>query len=88
LPGVTVLGRTAERVPVAAFTVAGHTPDEVGDVLERYRVSVWTGEGGLGELMTAFGADELGGAVYVGLAPHTSPGEIDQLLTALETIAG
>lgn len=83
MPGVTVLGSTTERVPVLAFTVAGRHPDEVGDALQRNGVSVWTGGGGLSELMTAFGADELGGAVYVGLMPHTSPIELDQLLDGL-----
>lgn len=88
LPRVTVLGDAGRRVPVAALTVAGHRPVEVGRVLERHRVSVWTGDGGLRALMAAFGVDELGGAVYLGLAPHTTAGEIEQLLDALESIAG
>ena len=49
--------------------------------LAAHGVSVWTG-GGLSELMTAFGADELG-AGYVGLMPHTTPAEVDQLLDGL-----
>jgi hypothetical protein len=48
---------------------------------------VWTGGGGLSELMTAFGADEIGGAVYVGLMPHTTTGEIDQLLDGLRELS-
>jgi cysteine desulfurase family protein (TIGR01976 family) len=86
MPGVTVLGSTTERVPVLAFTIAGRHPDEVGDALQRHGVSVWTGGGGLSELMSAVGADELGGAVYVGLMPHTAPAEIDQLLDGLSEL--
>jgi cysteine desulfurase family protein (TIGR01976 family) len=83
LPGVTVLGTATERLPMAAFTVAGHTPEQVGDFLQRRRVSVWTGPSGMSELMTAVGADELGGASYVGLMPHTAANEVEQLLDAL-----
>ncbi len=86
LAGLTVLGSTADRVPVVACTVARRHPDEVGDALRRHGVSVWTGSGGQSELMTAFGTDELGGAVYAGLMPHTAPGEVDQLLEALRTL--
>jgi cysteine desulfurase family protein (TIGR01976 family) len=83
LPTVTVLGTATERLPMAAFTVARHTPDEVGDFLNRRGISVWTGPSGLTELMAALGADELGGATYVGLMPHTTANEVDQLLGAL-----
>lgn len=83
LPGVTVLGRGAERVPVVAFSIAGRRPGQVAEELARRGVSVWTGPAGLSELMTAFGADELGGAVFAGLMPHTSAAEVDQLLDGL-----
>jgi hypothetical protein len=33
--------------------------------------------------MAALGADELGGATYVGLMPHTTANEVDQLVDAL-----
>ncbi len=85
IDGVTVLGSSPNRVPVVAFTVAGRKPAEVAALLERQRVSVWSGGGELDELMAAFGVDELGGAVYAGLAPYTTVAEIDQLLAALES---
>lgn len=81
--GVTVLGSTTNRLPVAAFTVAGFSPDHVGDFLQRRGVSVWTGPSGMTELVSSFGADELGGAVYVGLMPYTAHHEVDQLLEGL-----
>ncbi len=85
--GVTLLGSNLERVPAAAFTVAGYTPTEVGDFLQSRGVSVWTGANGMTELMTALGADELGGTVHVGLMPHTTISEIDQLVRAVKELA-
>lgn len=87
LPGVTVLGSATERVPLAAFTVARQRPDQVGEFLARRGVSVWTGAGSMPEFLSAVGADELGGAVYVGLMPHTTIHEIDRLLDGLSEIA-
>ena len=86
LPGVTVLGAAERTLPVAAFMVAGRTPDQVGGFLHRHDVSVWTGPAGLGELLRAVGADEIGGACFVGLMPHTSAGEVGQLLEALRRL--
>jgi cysteine desulfurase family protein (TIGR01976 family) len=86
-PGVFVLGDSAERLPVAAFTVDGKHPAEVGDFLQRHGISVWTGQTGMSALMTAMGADELGGAVFVGLMPHTTLAEVDQLLGALRELS-
>jgi selenocysteine lyase/cysteine desulfurase len=88
VPGVTVLGRSANRLPVAAFTVARHRPDQVGDLLLRRGISVWTGPSGMTQLMTTLGADEMGGAAYVGLMPHTTFGEVEHLLNALTSLTG
>jgi cysteine desulfurase family protein (TIGR01976 family) len=87
LPGVTVLGPGRERVPVVAFSVAGRRPGQVAEHLARRGVSVWSGPSGQSELLTAFGADELGGAVFAGLMPHTTPSEVDQLLDGLAALA-
>ena len=84
LRGVTVLGTATDRLPMAAFTVAWHTPAQVGDHLQRSGISAWTGPPGLTELLTAFGADEIGGATYVGIMPHTTRAELDILLNALD----
>ncbi len=84
--GVTVLGTATARLPAIAFTVARHSPDEVGDLLQRRGVSVWTGPSGMGQLMSAIGVDETGGAAYAGLMPHTTAGEIEQLLDALSSL--
>jgi cysteine desulfurase family protein (TIGR01976 family) len=83
---VTVLGASTERLPVAAFTVAGFSPAHVADFLQRRGVSVWTGPTDMTELVASYGADELGGAVYVGLMPYTAPHEIEHLLEALDDL--
>ncbi len=83
LPGVTVLGAPERALPVTAFTVSGRTPEQVGSFLHRHNVSVWTGQAGIGELLRVVGADEIGGACFVGLMPHTSTAEVTQLLEAL-----
>ncbi|GAB2473526.1 cysteine desulfurase-like protein [Jatrophihabitans fulvus] len=86
LPGVTVLGSADRVLPVAAFTVAGYRPDEVGTHLQRHDVSVWTGASGVDEVLRAFGADELGGAAFLGLMPHTSGAEVQQFLDAMRAL--
>jgi len=88
LPGVTVLGAPAQRVPVTAFTVLGNSPAKVGTHLAQHNISVWTGPSGTAQLMSVLGVDELGGAVHVGLMPHSTRAEVDQLITALSRIAG
>jgi cysteine desulfurase family protein (TIGR01976 family) len=88
LEHVTVLGAGPRRLPMAAFTVGGSTPAQVGEQLRRRGVSVWTGRSGSSQVLQAFGADELGGAVFVGLMPYTAAKEVDQLLTALADLLG
>jgi selenocysteine lyase/cysteine desulfurase len=83
LPHVTVFGGPGPRLPVLAFTVARRRPSQVGEFLARRGVSVWTGPSGLTQLMTSFGADEIGGAAFAGFMPHTTIGEVDQLLAGL-----
>jgi selenocysteine lyase/cysteine desulfurase len=86
MPHVTVLGGPDRHLPVAAFTVAEHTPAQVGAHLASRRISVWTGPSGMTELLRAFGADEFGGASFLGVMPHTAPSEIDQLLDAVRDL--
>lgn len=85
---VTVLGTATERLPTAAFSVAGYEPAHVGEYLQRRGISVWTGPSGVTELLTAFGADEFGGAAFVGVMPHTAMREVHMFLEALAALAG
>jgi cysteine desulfurase family protein (TIGR01976 family) len=87
VPGVTVLGSERDRLPLLAFTMSGLDPSRVGEHLLRSGVSVWTGPSGITELMTAIGTDEMGGASFIGLMPHTTVAELDLLINALEALA-
>jgi selenocysteine lyase/cysteine desulfurase len=71
---------------VVALTVAGRSPAQVGEALARRGVSVWTGPSDMSELMRAFGADELGGAIFAGVMPHTSAAEVETLLEGLDAL--
>lgn len=86
MPHVTVLGGPDRVLPVAAFTVKGVRPDEVGAHLHRREVSVWTGPSGVTELLRAFGAYEVGGATFLGVMPHTTRGEVGQFLDAVREL--
>jgi cysteine desulfurase family protein (TIGR01976 family) len=82
-PHVTVLGSLEHRLPVLAFTVSRYTAEQAADALSRSGVAVWTGHTQVDSLLEAFGADEQGGANFVGLMPHTTSAEIDLLLDGL-----
>jgi len=86
MPHVTVLGGPERDLPVAAFTVAEHTPEQVGRHLTARRISAWTGPSGMTELLHAYGADEFGGATFLGVMPHTAPAEIGQFLDAIREL--
>jgi cysteine desulfurase family protein (TIGR01976 family) len=86
IPGVTVLGSPAARVPLMSFVVDGRKPFEVGDFLKSRGISVWTGPTGMSLFMRTFGADELGGTVQAGLMPHSTRAEIERFARALEAL--
>jgi selenocysteine lyase/cysteine desulfurase len=86
--GITLLGSGTERVPVLAFTVAGHPPAAVGDFLRSRGISVWAGPNGMSQLMVSLGADELGGAVHVGVMPHTTAAELDHFVHSMAEFTG
>ncbi|HEY3717246.1 MAG TPA: aminotransferase class V-fold PLP-dependent enzyme [Jatrophihabitantaceae bacterium] len=84
MPGVTLLGSPTNRVPLVSFAIDGRKAFEIGDYLKSRGISVWTGPSGMSLFMSTFGADELGGTVHVGLMPHTTRAEIEQLARALD----
>ena len=47
---------------------------------------MWTGTNGMSQLMRALGADELGGTIQIGLMPHSTIAEIDQLVDVLSAL--
>ncbi|MFD4256808.1 cysteine desulfurase-like protein [Streptomyces sp. NPDC058534] len=85
LGGVTVHSRAARRTPTLLFTVAGLSPAEVYRRLAEHGVDAPAGTFYALEAARHLGlGDE--GAVRVGLAPYTSAGDVDRLLTALAAL--
>jgi cysteine desulfurase family protein (TIGR01976 family) len=82
LPGVTVIGDPARRIPTVAFVVAGRTAQEVAERVADRGVCVLIDPGDQGALEVIGGA-EIGGVVKVGLAHYTSRADVDALLGAL-----
>ena len=82
----TVMDRVAAIAGSAAYI--GDSPTACAIAAAYGRPAVWTGPHGMSELMTVLGVDELGGAVHVGLMPHTTHVEVDQLAIALDDLLG
>lgn len=86
LPGVTVIGSSTERLPVAAFTIQGKSPEQVAEILTAHHISAWAGPTHLTELASALGLDEVGGAVHVGLMPYSNTADVERLLGAIASL--
>jgi cysteine desulfurase family protein (TIGR01976 family) len=82
VPGVTVLGEPARRIPTVAFLVAGRTAQEVAERVADQGVCVLIDPGDQGALEVIGGA-EIGGVVKVGLAHYTTRSDVDALIGAL-----
>ena len=80
---VQLLGDPARRTPTVAFTVAGHTPQQVAAQLGGAGIAVWAGDYYAAELMRAVGLADTGGAVRAGVAAYTCDEDVDRLLAAL-----
>ena len=77
LPGVTVLGAPDRALPVAAFTVAGHTPTRSARTCSAAtsRCGRAAGPGAAARLRRG----RVRRAVFLGLMPHTTATEVDLL---------
>ena len=82
LPGVTVLGEPARRIPTVAFLFAGRTAQEVAERVADQGVCVLIDPGDQGALEVIGGA-EIGGVVKVGLAHYSTRSDVDALVRAL-----
>lgn len=91
LPGIRVLGVTEpsamdRRVPTVAFVAEGKSSAELAESLARQNIFVWSGHNYAVEAALALGIYETGGAVRIGPVHYNSAAEIDELLTALESL--
>jgi cysteine desulfurase family protein (TIGR01976 family) len=79
--GVTVYGikdtrRVEERVPTAAFTLAGKPPCQVAEELDEENIYVWDGNYYALEVTTRLGLESSGGMVRVGPVHYNTVEEI------------
>jgi cysteine desulfurase family protein (TIGR01976 family) len=89
LDGVTIVGpATIEaRTPTVAFTIDGHTPEEVSQALAGERIATWWGHSYAVEAVDHLGLADRGGVVRAGLAAYTTGGDVARLLDAVARLA-
>lgn len=89
IDGVKVWGRpTLEgRVPTVSFTIQGHHPDHVAQVLAQARIAVWSGSSYAVEAVDQLGLTESGGVVRAGVTRYVSANDVDRLLEVVTSLA-
>ena len=92
IPGLSFYGirdfnRFDQRTPTAAFRIAGHSPDEVGESLAQRGVYVWSGNFYAVAVTERLGLEASGGVVRAGLAHYNTQEEVDYCLACLREIA-
>ena len=92
IPGLSFYGirdfnRFDQRTPTAAFRIAGHSPDEVGEYLAQRGVYVWSGNFYAIAVTERLGLEGSGGVVRAGMAHYNTQEEVDFCLTCLREIA-
>ncbi len=75
------------RTSTVAFTLAGYRPAEVCRALGARGLFAWDGDFYAHRLVELLGLLESGGLVRVGLAPYTTEGELERLVTAVGDLA-
>ncbi len=85
LPGVTVYSNASRRTPTLLFTADGHDSQDIYRALAQRGVNAPASHFYAWEASHRLGLGDRGG-VRVGLAPYTSRGDIDRLLTGLREI--
>jgi len=82
---VMVIGDAMRRVPVLAFTIADMKATDAIVALADQGICAFADDVPSG-VFAALGVSEVGGAVRVGLAHYTTPGEVDRLVDAVADI--
>jgi len=82
LPGVTVYSRAAERTPTVLLGFAGRPAADAAEFLFERGILAPSGSFYALEASRHLGLGETG-ALRIGLAPYSTPGEIDVLLAAI-----
>lgn len=83
---VQVIGSAAQTTPTLSFTVAGMRPRQVAHELSRRGICVWDGDLSARELFDAFGVNEEGGAVQLGLMHYNTAEEVGYVIDAVAAL--
>jgi cysteine desulfurase family protein (TIGR01976 family) len=86
-PGVTLHGSPRHRTPTALFSVAGRTGREVHEGLAAVGVNAPSGSFYALEASRRAGLGD-DGAVRAGIAPYTSPEDVDRLVEGVSSLSG
>ena len=75
------------RTPTVSFTVRGHHPDHVADVLAANKIAVWSGHSYAVELVSHLGLTESGGVVRAGVVRYVTDDDVQRLLSVVRSLA-
>jgi selenocysteine lyase/cysteine desulfurase len=75
------------RTPTVSFTVAGHHPDRVAEVLAANKIAVWSGHSYAVELVSHLGLSESGGVVRAGVVRYVTDDDVQRLLGVVRSLA-
>lgn len=89
-PKVKIWGSptTANRVPTLAFTVDGHTSDDVAAHLAKDHIAVWAGHSYAVEVVGQLGLDASGGVVRAGVVRYITNDDVDRLVRSIDHLVG
>jgi cysteine desulfurase/selenocysteine lyase len=83
VPGMTVIGTAANKVPLMSFKIDGLHPSDIGTLLDQQGIAVRTGHLCAMPLMEFY---ELPGTARASFAFYNTLEEVEQLFTALQKI--
>ena len=85
IPGVTLYGppEGSPRTSTVSFTLDGFLAGEAARTLGERGLFVWDGDFYAARLVELLGLAKRGGLIRVGLAPYTTQGELERLVTAV-----
>jgi cysteine desulfurase family protein (TIGR01976 family) len=89
-PGVHLLGDPspgrAGRIATVAFSVEGRSSAEIPAAVDAFRIGIRYGDFHARRLIEDLGLAERGGIVRISMAHYNTPGEMERLIAALETV--
>ena len=75
------------RTPTVSFTIDGHHPDHVAQVLADARIAVWSGSSYAVEAVDQLGLTESGGVVRAGITRYVNSDDVSRLLQVVTSLA-